>query len=180
MDMMGTEAERVEDLSKEELSALLTDAAKNWLAHDGVWFQTVERAHGLEEAVRCDAEAWRRFAPIEAKRIMGRLGMEPGGGIPALVKALRFRLYAHINRQEVVEADERRCVFRMVGCRVQEARKRRGMPDFPCKPVGIVEFSGFAKTIDPRISTRCVACPPDPRSGDFWCAWEFTIDGTGP
>jgi len=60
-------------------------------------------------------------------------------------------------------------------CRVQSARKRRGLPDFPCKQVGIQEYSLFAKKIDPRIETKCIACPPDAHPDNYWCAWEFTL-----
>jgi hypothetical protein len=165
----------IKDLSKEELWELLTDASKNWLAHDGLWFRAVEEKFGIEAAMELDKKAWEEFTVIEAKRIMKRLGMSPGGGIPALIRALKFRLYAHINVQEVIEASETRCVFRMNRCRVQEARKRQGLPDFPCKSVGIVEYSGFAKTIDSRIQTRCLVCPPDPHPSDVWCVWEFTL-----
>ena len=73
---------------------------------------------------------------------------------------------------------EQRCVFKMKACRVQEARQRQNLPDFPCKPVGLVEYSNFAKIIDPRIITRCIACPPDKHPKDFWCAWEFFIATT--
>jgi hypothetical protein len=162
-------------MSEPTTDELLADAAKNWLAHDGLWFQAVEKRYGMQTAIELDAEAWRSFTVIEAKRIMQRWGIEPGGGIPALVKALGHRLYAHVNEQEVVEADERRCVFRMNACRVQDARKRRGLPDFPCKPVGLVEYEYFAKTVDPRIETRCLYCPPDEHPEDAWCAWEFTL-----
>jgi len=165
----------LDSLSKAQLIDLLGDAAKNWLAHDGLWFQAVEKAYGLETAIELDGEAWERFTVVEAKRIMKRLGMEPGGGIPALVKALGYRLYARINVQEVLEADDTRCVFRMKACRVQEARKRKGMPAFPCKSVGIIEYEGFANTIDPRIRTRCLSCPPERTMDDCWCAWEFTL-----
>jgi hypothetical protein len=167
----------VKDLTKGEILDLLEDAAKNWLAHDGLWFRAVEDKFGLDTAMELDAIAWKRFTVIEARRIMQRLGIEPGGGIPALIQCLDFRLYARINVQEVLEASRTRCVFRMNGCRVQDARKRQGLPDFPCKPVGIVEYSGFAKTVDPRIETRCLVCPPDPHPEDIWCAWEFTIKG---
>ena len=166
----------VKDLSKEELLELLSDAAKNWLAHDGLWFQEVEKEFGMETAIELDRRAWEKFTVVEAKRIMKRLNMEPGGGIPALIQALKFRLYAHINKQEIVEVSKNRCVFRMITCRVQEARKRKNLPDFPCKPVGIVEYTYFAKTIDPRIKTVCIACPPDPHPSDYWCAWEFKIE----
>ena len=165
----------IEDFSKEELIRLLRDASKNWLAHDGLWFRAVEDTFGTETAIELDKKAWEAFTVIEAKRIMKRLDMKPGGGIPALIQALKFRMYAHINVQEVVEQDEKHCVFRMNNCRVQEARKRQDLPDFPCKSVGIVESRGFARTIDPRIKTTCLVCPPDLHPPDFWCAWEFSI-----
>ena len=101
--------------------------------------------------------------------------MAPGGGIPALAKALGKRLYALINRQEIVEQTDTRLVFRMNDCRVQSTRHRKGLPDFPCKPVGIIEYREFAKTIDPRIETRCLSCPPDPHPEGWFCAWEFLL-----
>ncbi|MCX5801793.1 MAG: DUF6125 family protein [Candidatus Eisenbacteria bacterium] len=164
------------DLTKRELLDFVSDAAKNWLAHDGLWFQEVEREHGLTVAMRLDRRAWEKFTVIEAKRIMQLLGIESGGGIRALVEALGFRLYAFVNEQEIVDLTERDCVFRMKSCRVQEARKRKGLPDFPCKGIGIVEYSEFASTIDPRIKTECVVCPPDEHPPHTWCAWRFSID----
>jgi hypothetical protein len=61
-------------------------------------------------------------------------------------------------------------------CRVQAARQRKGLPDFPCKPVGIAEYAWFAHTIDPRIRTRVVSCPPDPHPDTFHCAWVFSLE----
>ena len=167
----------LQQLSREELIAIIVDDAKNWLAHDGLWFQAVEQQAGMEAAIAADKDAWEKFTVIEAKRIMARLGLAPGGGIPALVECLKHRLYARLNLQEALEVSDSRVVFRMVDCRVQSARKRKGLPDFPCKTVGIVEYSGFASTIDPRIVTRCIACPPDAHPDDYWCAWEFTLAG---
>jgi hypothetical protein len=163
------------DMNKREIMDLLTDASKNWLAHDGLWFRAVEERFGMETALELDKIAWEKFTVIEAKRIMKRLDIPAGGGIPSLIQALKFRLYAFINVQEVLEVSDNRCIFRMNRCRVQEARQRQGLPDFPCKSVGIVEYSGFAGTIDPRIQTRCITCPPDPHPPNVWCAWEFYI-----
>lgn len=162
-------------LSKEELVRIITDDAKNWLAHDGVWFQSLEKKFGMDVAVDIDTDAWRMFTVIEAKRIMERLGIKPGGGIAALVECLKHRFYARLNLQECIEVTSERAVFRMIDCRVQSARRRKGMADHPCKSVGIVEYSGFAATVDPRIRTRCLACPPDAHPEEFWCAWEFTL-----
>lgn len=165
----------LEQMSKEELIAVIIDDAKNWLAHDGLWFQAIEKTHGMEVAIEADREAWRYFTVIEAKRIMDRLGMKPGGGIPALVECLKHRLYARLNLQECIEQTDDRVVFRMIDCRVQSARKRKGLDDFPCKTVGIIEYSEFAKTVDPRITTNCIACPPDKHPEEYWCAWEFKL-----
>lgn len=164
-----------EGFSREELEGMLEDAAMNWLAHDGLWFLAVEDRFDIESAMDLDAKAWESFTVIEAKRIMKRHGIEQGGGIEALARALGFRLYAFINKQEIVEQSEGRLLFRMNDCRVQAARKRKGLPDFPCKPVGLVEYAGFARTIDPRIETRCVGCPPDEHPEEWYCAWEFTL-----
>jgi hypothetical protein len=165
----------LEDLTREELLDLLRDGALNWLAHDGLWFRAVEDRFGMDAAIELDKEAWESFTVIEAKRILKRLGISAGGGIPALLRALEFRLYARVNDQEVVEESATHCVFRMKTCRVQEARRRQGLADFPCKPVGLIEYSGFARTIDDRIETRCLSCPPDPKPDEAWCVWEFRL-----
>jgi hypothetical protein len=165
----------LQELSKEELIAIIVDDAKNWLAHDGLWFQAVEQKYGMETAIEVDRAAWEKFTVVEAQRIMARLGIAPGGGIPALVECLKHRLYARLNLQESIEVSASRAVFRMVDCRVQSARRRKGLADFPCKTVGLVEYAGFARTIDPRIETRCITCPPDAHPEEFWCAWEFVL-----
>jgi len=162
-------------LSKETLIDMLEDAAKNWLAHDGLWFLACESLLGMEKAIELDRTAWQQFTVIEAKRIMQRHDIKPNSGLAGLKKALSFRLYAHLNTQEIIEETERGFVFRMNDCRVQSARHRDGRPDFPCKSVGLVEYALFAKTIDPRIKTECICCPPDSHPDEYYCAWRFTL-----
>lgn len=154
---------------------LLEDAAKLWLAHDGLWFQEIEKAFGLEKAIELDKNAWERFTVIEARRIMQRQGIPANGGLQALKTALRYRLYAYVNVQQIIEESPTSFVFRMKECRVQSARQRQGLAPFPCQEVGIVEYSLFASTIDPAIKTDCVGCPPDPKHPDYWCAWRFSV-----
>jgi hypothetical protein len=163
------------DLSREELIALLDVHAKNWLAHDGCWFLAAEEKYGLEAAIELDERSWERFSPAEARRIMGAFRIPENGGLEALARALQFRLYACVNEQAMVWEDGA-LRYEMVECRVQRARRRKGLPDFPCKSVGIIEYSRFAEAIDPRIRTECLACPPDP-VGDRFCSWLFTLGG---
>jgi hypothetical protein len=163
-------------MNQNDLNEKLNDFAKLWLAHDGLWFLAVEKKYGLEDAIEIDRMAWSGFAPTEAKRIMARLNIAHGGGIAALAKAFPERMYAILNEQQMEIIDDKHMIFTMKSCRVQDTRKRKGLPDFPCKEVGIAEFTEFAKAIDPRIKTKCLACPPDKYNGEFWCKWEFTIE----
>jgi len=129
----------------------------------------------MEEALTADTAAWRQFATLEAKRIMERLGLEPGGGVPALAECFRHRLYANLCRITMQRrGDELR--LRMVDCRVQDARARKNLPSFPCKCVGLVEFDVFARTVDPRFTTLCVQCPPDEIAPGSWCEWRFKLE----
>jgi hypothetical protein len=165
--------EHLKSLSREELLTLLEVYAKSWLAHDGCWFLAAEEKLGLEAAIGLDTRSWERFSPAEAKRIMSAFAIPPNGGLDALEKALWLRLYACVNPQKVERPEPGKLVLRVLECRVQKARRGKGLPDFPCKSVGIVEYSQFARAIDPRIKVRCLNCPPDP-VGDAWCAWEFS------
>ncbi len=165
----------LEKLTKEELIAYIEDLSKNWLAHDGLWFQAAERNYGMDVAIDLDRTSWETFTVIEAKRIKKRFGIPEQGGIQGLKKALNFRFYASINVQEIVDVDENTIIFRMIDCRVQSARKRKGLPDFPCRKVGIVEYTNFARTIDSRFETECIACPPGEHPEDSWCAWRFRL-----
>ena len=163
---------KLEDLSREDLIELVEIYAKNWLAHDGCWFLAAEEKFGMETAIELDTRAWACFSPLEARRIMQAFGIAEGGGLEALEKALDCRLYASINRQaaERVRGDTLR--FRMVECRVQQARQRKGLPPFPCKSVGLVEYAQFARAVDPGLETTCVHAPPDAVTDSF-CEWEF-------
>lgn len=166
--------ETIENLSREELLKVARMFAKNWLAHDGSWFLAAEEKFGMETAIELDTASWEKFAVAEARRIKSDMGLLEHGGLKALEKALEYRMYSLINKQEIQYTDENTLVLKMVDCRVQTARKRKGLAPFPCKNVGIVEFSLFARTIDPRIETKVISCPPDP-AVDFYCGWMFRI-----
>ena len=166
----------LEKLSKDRLIEIIEDEAKNWLAHDGLWFQAAEKAFGLEQAMDLDKKAWKDFTVIEAKRIMKRLNLEGNSGLDGLEKALNFRMYRRINIQKIERPDNNTLILKMLTCRVQEARERKKLQYFPCKTVGIIEYSYFASTIDPRIKTEVIACPPDPITKEYHCAWKFSLN----
>jgi hypothetical protein len=166
----------IDDLPKEELLKLLDAYAKAWQAMDGAYFLALEKKYGIDVAIEMDKEAWKIFSPIEARRIMKEFGIPEDGGLESLEQALKYRVYARLNKQSFDRVNENTLQFTMNECRVQVARNRKGLPDFPCRQVGEIEYSYFAETIDPRIKMRCVFCPPDEHPEDAYCRWEFKIE----
>jgi hypothetical protein len=163
------------ELPNETLERLRDSLAVNWLANDGVWFQAVEFSRNMNDAKRCNDSCWGQFSPFEAWSVKRLLGLPENPGLEGLKKALNYRLYAFINEQSFIEETKTSFVFQMNKCRVQNARKRKGLDDYPCKSGGLVEYTTFAETIDPRIKTECIGCPPDPHPEEYFCAWRFSI-----
>lgn len=165
----------LKNLPEEKKKELLESMGVNWLASDGIWFQAVENEIGLFDAKRCNDTCWTRYSPFEASRIKDLMDIPKQGGITGLKKAFAFRMYSFINEQTIEDVDEKTLILRMNNCRVQAARKRKGLEDYHCKSVGIVEYRTFAETIDSRIRTECIGCPPDGHPEEWYCAWKFTL-----
>ena len=92
------------------------------------------------------------------------------------VKHLFLQPYCHehVSFKGSIESPEA-LIFEMNDCRVQSARVRKGLADYPCKSAGLVEYARFAEAIDDRIRTECIGCPPDAHPAEWFCAWKFTI-----
>jgi len=168
-------AQALSDLPRDKMISLINAISANWLAGDGLWFQAVESRQEMFTAKRCNDSCWVKFSPFEAERIKSLLDLPDKGGLDALEAALGYRLYSRINTQST-ERQGDSLIFKMVNCRVQDARRRKGLDDYPCKSAGVVEYASFARTIDPRIRTDCIACPPDDHPDDWFCAWKFYIE----
>ncbi len=159
----------------EAQKALLEGVAANWLANDGVWFQAVEFSSGMVDAKRCNDACWGHFSPFEAWSIKRFASIPENAGLEGLKTALTYRIYALINRYSVIDEGPDAFLFQMNDCRVQSARKRKGLDDYPCKSGGMVEYTYFAKAMDPRIHVECIGCPPDPHPDEWFCCWRFSI-----
>jgi hypothetical protein len=165
------------DLDEKELSDLALEMSKNWVACDGFWFQTIEHNYDYEMLTtkRINDSNWVRFSQVEAKMIMRRFNLPENGGLPVLREALQHRQYARVSKY-TVEEDQGKLILTINRCRVQDARKRRGLPDYDCKSSGVSEYRWFARGVDPRIKVRCLGCPPGNHPQEWWCRWEFYLE----
>lgn len=175
-DMEGEYPKPLLDLPAEKLNELTEALAVNWLANDGVWFQAIENSEGMPQAKLCNDATWAYYSPFEAWSVKRLLNLDEHPGLEGLKKALRFRCYGFINKQSVVDETPVSFVYMMNDCRVQSARKRKGLEDYPCKSAGIMEYFRFAEGIDSRIKTEVITCPPDHHPETHYCAWKFTLD----
>jgi hypothetical protein len=162
------------NMEKERLISLIKALSFNWLTGDGIWFRTVEDNHDMYTSKRCNDTCWTRYSPLEAAMIKSFLQLPEHSGLDGLEQALSFRLYAHINEQTVERSGDE-LILRMVKCLVQETRRRKRLPDYPCKSAGMAEFPSFARAIDSRIRTDCISSPPDEHPKEWLCAWRFYI-----
>lgn len=163
------------NMSRDDLLTLVKSLGTNWLASDGIWFQSVEGAYSTLDAQRCAGGCTGRFCAFEAHSIKEFLGLKEYAGLDGLKKALRFRPYHQINVQSIIDESSDSVVFQMNECIVQSTRKKKGLDDYPCKSTGMVEYRSFAQTIDKRITVACLGCPPDHHPSDWYCAWRFTL-----
>lgn len=166
--------ESLQQLTKEQLIELLVMASKNLVAMDGVWFQVLEERDGMDRAMEIDAEVWNRYPISEAKRLKEFLELGEHPGLQGLARAIALNYNVHANEASMFWEDSA-LIFRIDVCRVQAARSRKGMEYHPCKPVGINEYTTFAKAIDSRIEVECLSCYPDVVDPTCGCAWRFTI-----
>ncbi len=179
---LGFQGNPFASLDTTQLEALLDTLGKVWLAMDGVWFQAVEKLDGMEGAKQVNDACWNLFAPLEALRAKAVLGLPERGGLDALEAALAHRLHSRISEVAFSrEAEDGRegegaLILGVLKCRVQAARRRKGLEDYPCKSAGMVEYGQFARFIDPRISTVCLACPPDALPEGTFCSWRFRLE----
>jgi hypothetical protein len=165
------------NMDRSNLNRIAEALALNWLSNDGVWFQAVEFRDGMNDAKRCNDSVWCVFSPVEAWSVRRLLGLPERAELAGLKRALDFRTYALINTYSLVEEAPDRLALYMNECRVQAARRRKGLADYACKSAGLVEYTYFARAIDDRIRTEAIGCPPDPHPDEWYCAWRFTLAG---
>ena len=58
----------LEKMERSELIQLIEIYSKNWLAMDGVWFQSVERKFGMAEAMEHDCNIGRLLQKLRHKK----------------------------------------------------------------------------------------------------------------
>ena len=171
---LGHIDEELDTLPRETLIELVKMYSRNWHTVDGLWFRGVEQRFGIDVALEIDIEMWKSMSKTEAKRIKEILSIGERGGVEAVLRTVHFMSWAPASGYEI-ERNGDSALLTCTKCPPQEARVRKGIGEFACRPTFKYGFQNVADVIDPRVKVTCLLCPPGPHPPDLWCRWEFRI-----
>jgi hypothetical protein len=110
---------------------------------------------------------------LEARQLKEIVGAREWS-IPGIMEALRLTSWALDQRHKEVELRNDRAIFRVVSCNTQLTRIRKGVKEFPCRPVREGYLQAFSRELNPSVRVTCNICPPGPHPENTWCEWEFS------
>ena len=163
----------LETLPNSKLLDYLFLHVRNLWRVDGLYFLGIEKKFGTEAATQIDAEVWETMAQIEAKNLQKTFQTPENPSIPQVIDLLRKSSWALDQPFKTIEVNDKHAVLWVKKCRTQETRLGKTLPEFPCKQVRFGYLKNFAKTLNQKISVKCLVCPPDKHPEDSWCKWEF-------
>jgi len=159
-------------LRKEQLVDLLNFQIRNIWRVDGLYFLGVERQFGTDAATRIDMECWKTMGKLEARQLRELLG-PTDGSVAEFMRRLGLTSWALDHEDKQIEVQNDRGILRVLNCGTQVTRLRKGLEEFPCRPVREGYLKVFAEELDPSLTVSCKTCPPGPHSSEVWCEWEF-------
>ena len=163
-----------ETMQAPELRTYIEFLLWHYRVMDSFWYLHVAEQFDEPTADRLNERVWDRIAAMAAKDLVKRFKIGERG-LKGFVQALRYWPWCILVGYHIVERPEE-VVITVPSCPTQEARTRRGLPEYNCREMHRREFSSFARQIDPRIETGCLFAPPDPRQDGVMCKWRFRIE----
>lgn len=140
---------------------------------DGFWFLFTEEDRGRPEAEHRNEQVWERVSALAARELRSQFDIREAG-LHGFVKMLRLYPWTILLGYEIQEAPDE-VVVTVSKCATQEARRRRGLPEYECSEMHRREFVQLATTIDPRIEVLCDFAPPGRQPEEPDCRWRFTL-----
>jgi hypothetical protein len=161
-------------MGREELGKYIEFLLWHYRVMDAFWFLNVVEMFDQKTAEEINRRVWGRIPAMAAKDLAGRFDLRERG-LKGFVKALRYFPWTILIGYEIEEKEDE-VVLRVPRCATQEARKKRGLPEFDCGDMHKGEFESFAGVIDERIQVTRDFAPPGPHPEDLYCQWRFRLE----
>jgi hypothetical protein len=160
-------------LPKKRLLDLFYFQIRNIWRVDGLYFLGIEKEFGTSAASEIDAECWKAMGTLEARQLKEMLHTKEWS-IPKVMEALKLTSWALDQRDKTVQVRKDEALFRVATCNTQLTRIRKGLTEFPCRPVREGYLRAFVQELNPSVTVACNICPPGAHSESVWCEWRFS------
>ncbi len=140
---------------------------------DAFWYIYITERFDEPTADRLNEKVWEKVASFGAKDLLKRFAIQERG-LRGFVKALKYWPWHILIGFQIYEKPDE-VIIEIPKCDVQEARLRRGLPEYHCQEMHRREFVGFAQEVDSRIRVACDFAPPQPHPDNLFCRWRFTL-----
>lgn len=162
----------LKSLPEEKLIEVMMFNNRNIWRVDGLYFLGIENKFGTEAAAEIDTGVWNVMGTLEA-RILKKIFDVEDATVDTVMELLRYTSWALDQQEKIITVEDGTGILKILNCRTQLTRLKRGLSEFPCKQVRHSYLKTFAEEVIPHIQCTCIVCPPDEHSGDVWCEWHF-------